>query len=83
MHLYFFLQILCGILVGWLAGIVVQGRGLGLLPDLIIGVLGAVLGGTVLSVLHIHVGGGLLGDLGVSVAGAVVLLIVLRIIKSS
>jgi uncharacterized membrane protein YeaQ/YmgE (transglycosylase-associated protein family) len=83
MHLYFILQILCGILVGWLAGIVVQGRGLGLLPDLIIGVLGAVLGGTFLSVLHIQMAGGVWGDLAVSVGGAVVLLIVIRMIKSN
>ena len=83
MQVHFILEILCGILVGWLAGLVVQGRGMGLLPNLIIGVLGAVLGGTFLSVLHIQMAGGIWGDLGVSVGGAVVLLIVLRMIKSS
>jgi uncharacterized membrane protein YeaQ/YmgE (transglycosylase-associated protein family) len=81
MHTNLIFQILAGILVGWLAGIVVQGKGMGLLPDLIIGALGAFLGAVLAHVFHIQIEG-FWGALGISVVGAVVLLIVLRIIKS-
>jgi uncharacterized membrane protein YeaQ/YmgE (transglycosylase-associated protein family) len=81
MHLHLILEILCGIIVGWLAGIVVQGKGMGLLPNLIIGALGAFLGAVFIREFHIHVAT-FWGALGVSVGGAVVLLIVLRIIKN-
>ena len=82
MHLHLILEILCGIIVGWLAGIVVQGKGLGLLPDLIIGALGAFLGAFFIHAFHIQVAT-FWGALGVSVGGAVVLLIVLRMIKNN
>jgi uncharacterized membrane protein YeaQ/YmgE (transglycosylase-associated protein family) len=80
MNLHLVLQILYGIVVGWLAGIVVQGRGLGLLPNLIFGVLGAILGNAFVKYFHIPVPEVWWGTLGVSVGGAVVLLIVLRLI---
>lgn len=84
MSLHFILLlILCGIVVGWLAGLVVQGKGSGLLLNLIIGVLGSILGNTIVSLFHIHVIEGFLGVLAVSVGGAVLLLILLRIIKSN
>jgi uncharacterized membrane protein YeaQ/YmgE (transglycosylase-associated protein family) len=82
MHTNLIVQIICGIIVGWLAGIVVQGKGMGLLPDLIIGALGAFLGAVIVHVFHIEVAG-FWGALGASVGGAVILLILLRIIKSS
>lgn len=78
-HIIF--QIISGIIVGWLAGIVVQGKGLGLLPDLIIGALGAFLGAFLAHFFHIPVEG-FWAALGVSVGGAVVLLIVLRVIRN-
>jgi len=83
MPLHFIFQILCGIVVGWLAGLVVQGNGSGLLLNLIIGVLGSVLGNTIVSLFHIHVIDGFLGVLAVSVGGAVILLILLRILKNN
>lgn len=79
MHL--FSTILIGILIGWLAGIVVHGKGLGLLADLIVGVLGAFLGGFLASKLGIQADS-FLASLCVSVLGAVVLLLIIRIVKS-
>lgn len=38
--------ILIGIVAGWLAGQIMKGEGFGLLGDLIVGVVGALLGGT-------------------------------------
>ena len=37
--------LLIGLIAGWLAGLLTKGRGLGLANDLIVGVLGAFLGG--------------------------------------
>jgi len=82
MLIHFIIQIVCGIIVGWLAGIIVRGKGYGLILDLIIGVIGSLLANTILKAFHIYVFGGFLADIGVSVGGAVLLLVVLRMIKS-
>jgi uncharacterized membrane protein YeaQ/YmgE (transglycosylase-associated protein family) len=81
MLLHFIFQILCGIFVGWLAGVLIRGKGYGMILDLIIGVVGSVLANTILSFLHIYVFGGFSSDLAVSVGGAVLLLALLRMVK--
>jgi len=37
--------LIIGVIAGWLAGYVTKGRGLGLVGDLVVGVVGAMLGG--------------------------------------
>ena len=75
--------LLVGLIAGWLAGKLVRGGGYGLLGDLVIGVLGAIIGGYLLP----RVGLGalitvpLLNQIVVATIGAVILLVVLRIIK--
>ncbi|HKS68354.1 MAG TPA: GlsB/YeaQ/YmgE family stress response membrane protein [Candidatus Acidoferrales bacterium] len=73
-------MILIGILAGFLAGHVVKGRGFGLLMDLVIGILGSVLGGWLFSLVRL-VSYGLIGRLFTSFVGAVVLLLIVRAIK--
>ena len=75
--LYF---LLIGLAAGWLAGKVMKGSGYGLIGDLIIGVVGAFLGGWIFGLLHIAAGG-LLGLLVTAFVGAVVLVWLLRMIK--
>ncbi|BBC25198.1 GlsB/YeaQ/YmgE family stress response membrane protein [Pseudanabaena sp. ABRG5-3] len=75
--------ILIGLAAGWLAGQLVKGGGFGLLGDIIVGVIGALLGGFIFSALGLSSGGGLLGSLIVATIGAVVLLFGLRLIKSA
>ncbi len=75
--------ILIGLVAGWLAGQLVRGGGYGLIGDIIVGVIGAVLGGFLFSTFGVATGGGLLGSLIVATVGAVVLLFGLRLIKSS
>ncbi len=43
--LHFLVWIISGIVAGWLAGVVVRGRGFGLVGDLVIGLLGGLVGG--------------------------------------
>jgi uncharacterized membrane protein YeaQ/YmgE (transglycosylase-associated protein family) len=75
--------ILIGLAAGWLAGQLVKGGGFGMMGDIIVGVIGALLGGFLFSAFGLSSGGGLLGSLIVATIGAVVLLFGLRIIKSA
>jgi uncharacterized membrane protein YeaQ/YmgE (transglycosylase-associated protein family) len=75
--LYF---LLIGLVAGFLAGKVMKGSGYGLIGDLVIGVVGAFLGGWIFGLLHIAAGG-LLGLLVTAFVGAVVLVWLLRMIK--
>ena len=59
----------------------VKGGGFGVIGDLVVGVVGAVLGGWLFSTFGASVGGGLLGSIIVATVGAVVLLFVVRLIK--
>lgn len=75
-------EIVVGIVIGWLAGQIVKGRGMGLLMDLIVGVVGSILGGWIFGLLGLAAYG-LIGQLIMGVAGAVVLLLLIRAIKRS
>ncbi|NUN66512.1 GlsB/YeaQ/YmgE family stress response membrane protein [Pseudanabaena biceps] len=75
--------ILIGLAAGWLAGQLVKGGGFGVVGDIIVGVIGALLGGFLFSTFGVSTGGGLLGSLLVATIGAVVLLFALRLIKSA
>lgn len=75
--------ILIGLAAGWLAGQLMRGGGFGLVGDVVVGVIGALLGGFLFSTFGLSTGGGLLGSLVVATIGAVVLLFGLRLIKSA
>ncbi len=71
---------LIGLAAGWLAGQLTKGSSFGLVGDLVIGVIGAILGGFLFGLLQISATG-LLGQLIVATVGAVVLLLLLRQFK--
>ena len=75
--------ILIGIAAGFLAGQIMKGGGFGLIGDLVVGVIGALLGGFLFSKLGISLGGlpVLVGELIVATVGAIVLIAILRLIK--
>lgn len=72
--------ILIGLCAGWLAGQLVKGGGFGVVGDIIVGVIGALLGGFIFGSLGLG-GGGVLGSLVVATIGAVILLFLIRLIK--
>jgi len=72
--------ILIGIAAGWLAGQIMKGGGYGLVGDLIVGVIGALLGGWLFGLAGIA-SAGLIGQLVVATIGAIVLILLLRLIK--
>ena len=69
-----------GGVIGWLAGIIVRGRGFGVIGDILVGIVGAMLGGWMARVLGIYTGSSL-RVLLVALGGAVVLVGVTRLIK--
>lgn len=73
--------ILIGLCAGWLAGRLMRGGGFGLVGDIVVGVVGSVLGGFLFGKLGISVAGGVLGSLIVATVGAIVLIYLLRLIK--
>jgi len=77
----FLVWIAIGLIAGWLASAVVGG-GFGVIGDIVVGIVGAFLGGFIFRSLHVSVPwGGLPGTIAVAFVGAVVLLLVLRLIS--
>jgi uncharacterized membrane protein YeaQ/YmgE (transglycosylase-associated protein family) len=70
--MYLIWEIALGILAGFLAGKIMRGAGYGLLMDLLLGIVGSVIGGFVFSLLGLHAYG-IVGSLVVATAGAVML----------
>ena len=73
--------ILVGLVAGWLAGVVMKGGGYGVLGDIIIGIIGALVGGFLAGALF-GVGDPLSGfnitTLIVAFLGAVILIAIIR-----
>src|SRR5438552_12671975 len=72
--------LLIGLIAGWLAGQVMRGGGYGIVGDMIVGVIGAVIGGWLFGLLGIAAGG-LIGSIITAFVGAVVLIWLLRLIR--
>jgi uncharacterized membrane protein YeaQ/YmgE (transglycosylase-associated protein family) len=73
--------LIIGALAGWIAGKVVEGGGFGLIVDIIVGIVGAVIGGELANLLGLHFAGGFFSTLILAVIGAVILLFVIRLFK--
>lgn len=73
--------LLVGLVAGWLAGVLIKGGGFGLVGDLVIGVLGAFVGGFLFRLLGFYASGGLLGSLVVATIGAIALIAIVRVLK--
>jgi uncharacterized membrane protein YeaQ/YmgE (transglycosylase-associated protein family) len=72
-----------GGIAGWLASLLVQGTGFGLVGDVVVGILGALLAYWLFPILGISLtlGGGILGAIIMAFIGAVILLVIVRVIK--
>jgi uncharacterized membrane protein YeaQ/YmgE (transglycosylase-associated protein family) len=72
--------LLIGALAGWAAGLLMKGRGLGVIGNIIVGVIGAFLGGWLLPMLGVSFGGNI-GLFITAFIGAVILLAIVGLIK--
>jgi len=70
--------VVIGLLAGWLAGVVSRGRGFGCVVNVLLGLVGAVLGGWIFSRLGIAAWG-FVGSLAAATVGAVLLVAVARL----
>jgi uncharacterized membrane protein YeaQ/YmgE (transglycosylase-associated protein family) len=74
--------IILGLIAGWIAGHLSRGRGFGCIVDVILGLIGAVIGGWIFTRLGI-VAGGFLGSLAAATVGAIVLVLIARLFAGS
>ena len=72
--------IIIGILAGFIAGKLMRGGGFGILVNLIVGIIGAVLGGWIFGILGIAAGG-IIGSLVTATVGAIVLLWIVSLFR--
>ena len=72
--------LLVGLIAGWLAGKVMRGGGYCIVGDIVVGVIGAFLGGWLFGVLGISAGG-LVGAIVTAFVGAIILVWLLRLVK--
>ena len=77
--------LIAGAVAGWLAGLVVRGFGFGLIGNIVVGIIGALLGGWLLAPLFgtgtINQNDFSLGSLVVSLLGAIILLAIVNLFR--
>jgi len=70
-----------GAVAGWLSGKIMEGRGFGLIGNIIVGVVGAFLAGTIFPSLGFTVGGGVFSSIFFATIGAVILLFLIGLVR--
>jgi uncharacterized membrane protein YeaQ/YmgE (transglycosylase-associated protein family) len=77
--------IIIGVLAGWLTGKIMKGSGFGFLMDMVVGLIGALIGGFISS--HLGLGGvgqhGLIMSIFIAIIGAVILTLLIRLITGN
>jgi uncharacterized membrane protein YeaQ/YmgE (transglycosylase-associated protein family) len=71
-----------GLIAGWLAGKIVRGTGFGIIGDILVGIAGALVASFLFPRLGIHLGSGLVSEIIYSAIGAVLLLLIVRLVRS-
>jgi uncharacterized membrane protein YeaQ/YmgE (transglycosylase-associated protein family) len=70
--------IVVGLLAGWLAGLITRAEGFGCFGNIVIGLLGAAIGGLLFSLFGVTDRAGFWGSVAVATLGAIVLLALAR-----
>jgi uncharacterized membrane protein YeaQ/YmgE (transglycosylase-associated protein family) len=74
--------LIIGLIAGWLAGKLVHGRGYGVVADMLLGLVGAVIGSWLFEQMGIHTAG-TLGFLAMATVGALVLVGAAHLVRPS
>ncbi len=75
------LWVIIGGLAGWLTGMLLRGRGYGCIGNVVVGIIGAVIGGWLFRIVNIDEAlPGLIGSLFTAIVGAVLLITVLSLL---
>ena len=70
-----------GGIVGWIASLLIKGTGLGLAKDIVLGIVGSIVGGWLFQVLGLSIGGGVIGAFVPALAGAGLVLLIVKAIR--
>jgi uncharacterized membrane protein YeaQ/YmgE (transglycosylase-associated protein family) len=73
--------IIIGLIAGWLTGKLMVGRGYGIFADILLGLVGAVIGSWIFNALGVVVYGRL-GYLAMATVGAIVLVSIVHLVRS-
>lgn len=74
--------LLVGLIAGWLARQIMRGTGFGIPGDLVIGVVGAFIGGWLLPELGMHLGAGPVRAISNAMIGALTLLLIIELVAT-
>ncbi len=74
--------VVIGAIAGWLAGVILAGGGFGLIGNIVVGILGAVIGGYLFPLLGLRVSGDpLIASIITATAGALILVFILGLLR--
>ena len=79
--MYLVYILLVGLIAGWAAGKIMKGSGYGVFTDILLGILGSLVGNRLLGLLGIYRGGGFITNVLVAILGAVIFVWLVRLIK--
>jgi uncharacterized membrane protein YeaQ/YmgE (transglycosylase-associated protein family) len=74
----FVMWVVVGLVAGWLAGFVMKGGGYGLTGDMLLGLVGSIVGSWIFGILGISPGAGLFVTVAVAFLGAAAVLVAQR-----
>ncbi len=77
----FILWLVVGAVAGWIAGELMRGHGFGLVGNIVVGIIGAVIGGFLFTALGVGVNLGIIGSLITATLGAIVLLFIIGLFR--
>mgnify|MGYP000075877424 CR=1 FL=1 len=73
--------LLIGAIAGWLAGLIVRGAGFGLIGNIVIGIIGALVESWLLPRLGVSLGSSVMRDIVNATIGGVIILVILSLIR--
>jgi uncharacterized membrane protein YeaQ/YmgE (transglycosylase-associated protein family) len=75
--------LIIGGVAGWLAGLLVEGYGFGIVGNIIVGIVGAIIAGWLLPLVGFVIVGGIVAAIINAVIGAVILLVIIGFFKKA
>ena len=77
------MSLLVGAIAGWLAGLIMKGKGMGFIINAALGIVGAFVGRYAFDLIGFSLGSGLFSGILTATAGAVILLFVAGVLRKS
>jgi uncharacterized membrane protein YeaQ/YmgE (transglycosylase-associated protein family) len=74
-------SLLIGAVAGWLAGKYMRGRGFGILKNILVGIIGALIGGILLGLFGLH-SVGIIGSVVTATTGSILILYLVRWVQA-